>query len=167
MVAGEIGTSAPLPKLPPLYNFANRAHGTVQSNYRRRVPQWQRTQIMEQEARARVVRLRKDLQRAADRESAESRQAKAAGAAKAVRTQLDELVGRDISRMLAEVPPADDEEARRMAMLFNKKMEVIPELRGSSWYSLFKQFDDDGSGRVSYQEVSQRQSRQQSARARP
>ena len=72
--------------------------------------------------------------------------------AKAVRVQMDELVGRDITRMLAQVQASSVEEVQAMAERLNAKLEMFPDPQARSWYKMFKHIDEDASGRISYHE---------------
>lgn len=100
-----------------------------------------------------MVRLRKDLQKEGERKASEMRAVRAIEGASSVRSLMRELAGGDVPNELADVAPAEEGEVRRMAAMFHQKMESLPDLKGRSWYSLFKQFGDEGSGRVSYNEV--------------
>ncbi|KAL1524573.1 hypothetical protein AB1Y20_019463 [Prymnesium parvum] len=119
---------------------------------RRLAARWEQTRLHEQEARARVVRLRKDLQREGERKAAEARAARAAEGARAVRAYARRRVDGEEAVQLREARCAGEEEVRRMAVLFNRKLEAAEKLHGGSWYSLFKQLDDEGVGRVTYRE---------------
>ena len=73
--------------------------------------------------------------------------------AKATKQELDELVGRDVTKALALEPPASAEVVQQLSEQLNAKMAMFPDPQTRSWFKLFKHMDDDGSGRISYAEL--------------
>jgi Ca2+-binding EF-hand superfamily protein len=134
--------------LPPLYNFVGRGHGPTRP--RRKLPAWQQTAQEEQVARQRVVRLRREVQRASERTAAEHQQARAREGAQAVRTQMEQERAGDILAALSLVDPADAERVRDLSERLNGQLETLADPRARSWYSLFKHMDEGDTGRISY-----------------
>lgn len=70
-----------------------------------------------------------------------------------VRTELRRLQGLE-DFDLSGVPPATEEEASEVAFLMMRHLEEIePEPSKRAWYKLFKDFDSNGDGHMSYDEL--------------
>ena len=108
-------------------------------------------------AEARVAHLKAKIQRekhaAARREAVREAQERKRQAAREVAEESDRLVGRDVTRLLADAPMPDDIEVVELSQLFNEQLvkHCPPEQR--DFFKLFKAMDLDGSHRISFAEL--------------
>jgi len=75
-------------------------------------------------------------------------------AANAMRADMDQRVGRDLTAKIAaeDVPKATEDEVRRLSELFNQQLQAFhPDAR--NFFVLFKHIDVDGSRRISFKEL--------------
>ena len=117
----------------------------------RRAARTQKRQHAEHEAmRERVRAMREYRQRAIDANAA----AKARKQQEAIRDRTE----RDAPKLLARasgVEPAAEPELRAFAELLNRRLVVrVEDPAKRSWFKLFRHMDDDGSGRITYAELS-------------
>ena len=111
------------------------------------------TKQREEEARRRLIKLQKELQRSRSVGAVEANRRRNLEKAREGKRAMDRLVGRDLSSMLQAVEPADEDEELSLSRLLNEKLSIFPDPNARSWYKLFRHIDDDGSGRVSYAEL--------------
>ena len=135
------GTS--LPQLPPV----------MRSSESRVFQKFSSTKQREEEARRRLIKLQKELQRSRSVGAVEANRRRNLEKAREGKRAMDRLVGRDLSSMLQAVEPADEDEELSLSRLLNEKLSIFPDPNARSWYKLFRHIDDDGSGRVSYAEL--------------
>jgi len=105
-------------------------------------------------ARRKVYKLRRELahSRSLSAMWTVMEQNRATGAE--VRHETQRLRGAHLSNSVALVPPASDADVSRLATLLMQqlnKIEVEPSNR--SWFKLFKMFDEDNDGHISYKEL--------------
>ena len=72
---------------------------------------------------------------------------------KAVVGELDALVGRAVTHKLLAVERASDEEMLEVSKTLNAALALFPDPAARLWFKLFKLMDDDGSGRITYDEL--------------
>ena len=69
-----------------------------------------------------------------------------------LRQEMDQRVGRDVTKRLVDVPKLGEAEVKRLSELFNKHLlEFHPGAR--NFFVLFKHMDIDGSRRISFAEM--------------
>lgn len=71
----------------------------------------------------------------------------------AVVHELDALVGRTVTHKLLTVQAATDEEMLEVSKTLNEALSLFADPAARSWFKLFKLMDDDGSGRITYDEL--------------
>lgn len=71
----------------------------------------------------------------------------------AQKKEQDVRVGRDLNTKLAHVEPASDEEMDALSELLNVRMHAQLTTRNLGWFKFFRVLDDDGSGRISFDEL--------------
>lgn len=105
------------------------------------------------------AKVQRELARASSMAALEDIRARKAQLGQAVRTDFDKVIGRDLTRKIAEglasgaVEPASPSEVQRLSELFNQRMiALFPDSR--TFFTLFKHMDVDGSRRVSFREFS-------------
>ena len=72
----------------------------------------------------------------------------------AQKKEHDVRVGRDLNAKLAHVEPAADDEMDALSELLNVRMHAQLTTRNLGWFKFFRVLDDDGSGRISFDELS-------------
>ena len=102
-------------------------------------------------AKRRLTRVQKELLRAASSASLEQKREERRLAKVAMKVEIDQRLGRDVSARLAAGTPASDDEVVEGARLVYKRMLAM--FPGASWYKLFS-LANDGSGRITYGELS-------------
>lgn len=116
------------------------------------------TRRREVAAAARVAHLKARIQRetltAARVEAVRDVHERKRLAAREVAEESDKLVGRDVTRLLADAPIPDEIEVVELSQLFNEQVvkHCPPEQR--DFHKLFKAMDLDGSHRISFAELS-------------
>ena len=75
-------------------------------------------------------------------------------ASQAHRVELDGLMGKAWTRKLLEqgTTKADDDDVLAISAIFNRELAKLPPT-AREWYHLFKVFDEDGTGRVTYAQL--------------
>ena len=117
----------------------------------RRAARTQKRQHAEHEAmRERVRAMREYRQRAID--------ANAAAKARKQQEAMRDRTERDAPKLLARtsgVEPAAEAQLRAVAELLNRRLALhVEDPARRSWFKLFRHMDDDGSGRITYAELS-------------
>ena len=114
------------------------------------------SQVMQDElnAKRRVYKLRNDLQHSRSTEAMMSMLAKREEKAQQVREETLYLQGAHLSGSVKEIPPASDEQVAFVATALMKQLAINePEPSKRSWFKLFKEFDENGDGHISFVEV--------------
>ena len=62
-------------------------------------------------------------------------------------------VGRDVTDRLASVETASEAEVLQLSQLFNATLHAHAATRQLGWFKFFTHMDDDGSGRIAYEEL--------------
>jgi Ca2+-binding EF-hand superfamily protein len=106
----------------------------------------------EVEARRHLSTLRRRMQMAIHEESIELFRVRKAAEGMSVRTDIDKRVGRDTTEMLKKLKPATEEQLTQLAELFYARMKGGDSSNGG-FFVLFKEVDEDGSGRISFAEL--------------
>ena len=72
-----------------------------------------------------------------------------------VRAETDQLIGRDVTVRVRDVPKLNDEEVHDLSRLFNKQLnsENTNDKRVRNFFKIFKELDLDGSKRISFSEL--------------
>lgn len=124
-------------------------------------------QVETLEAQRRLVLLQREMRSlGAQRSRVEFMQRKQA-TARAVRDQMDELVGKAAIRQLTKVRPAEEDEVREIAARLNQKLlgerNMDMKARSSApekaqeakmWIRLWREMDDEGLGRINFDQFS-------------
>jgi Ca2+-binding EF-hand superfamily protein len=105
----------------------------------------------EQVAKRRLARIQKELMRAASTSALHEEKERKRLEGMALRRDMDERVGRDLSQALQSVSAAREEEVKALAVLFRTKMEAV--LPDPSWFKLFRWMDEDRNGTIQYLEL--------------
>jgi len=116
---------------------------------------------VEVHARRRLVRAQRRLSTVAPKQAAQSVKGRKVVAARAVRTESEELNGKALMRSMANVEPASAEAMQALAdALHNQAVRqfvVGKDARHRStdalWYKLYLRMDSDGTGLISYTEL--------------
>ena len=113
-------------------------------------------QVMQDElnAKRRVYKLRNDLQHSRSTEAMMSMLAKREEKAQRVRDETLYLQGAHLSGSVKEILPASDEQVAFVATALMKQLAINePEPSKRSWFKLFKEYDENGDGHISFVEV--------------
>jgi hypothetical protein len=113
-------------------------------------------QVMKEEllAKRRVYKLRNELQHSRSTAAIMDVLARKERAAQHVREETRMLQGAHLSGSVQHVPPATIEQVSEVATALMKHLvEVEPEPSKRSWFKLFKDFDLNGDGHISFAEV--------------
>ena len=100
------------------------------------------------------ARVQRELRRAASLSAIQKAKEDKLEMSRKIRADMDKKVGRDLIKQIAasDIPPASDEEIKKMSELLNKMLEMYhPDAR--NFFALFKHIDVDGSRRVSFNEL--------------
>ena len=109
---------------------------------------------LEQDARQRLARARRDLQRSASSTAVEHVRMRNKAKVEAVRADLDDLLGKGLTRKIANVNPASDDEVVALSEAFNLLLNAAnPSSQDASWFVLYKAMDTNQSGHISYPEL--------------
>ena len=110
----------------------------------------------QQAAKKRLVKIQKELLRAASTSALKQAKEEKAKVGLATRRTTDVMVGADLAKLLAATTPASEAEVRALAIVFHKTMQsMFPgPAEQRLWYKLFLFMDEDKSGRISYHELS-------------
>ena len=97
-----------------------------------------------------LQRLKNQVARMERQEAQERNKAARADQGAALRKEIDRRVGRDLLERIQSVPMASQEE---MVSLAEQLQGSLDDHRSGSWFLLFREMDEDGSGRISYSEL--------------
>ena len=113
---------------------------------------WKQAVRAEAEARKRLMRLQRELEKTKLKSAMamyhETRRTEVA----AIRTDMAQRVGSDLTEKFACIETASKEEVRLLSVRFNVRMSQILLPSQQNWFYLFRVVDADGSGRISYDE---------------
>jgi hypothetical protein len=105
-------------------------------------------------AKRRVYKLRNELQHSRSTSAIMQVLARNERAGQDVREETRILQGAHLSGSVQHVPPATNEQVSEVATALTKHLtEVEPEPSKRSWFKLFKEFDLNGDGHISFAEV--------------
>ena len=113
----------------------------------------------EDAARERLAHLRARAQRELTREAisskTEQQKERRRQVVAQVRAETDQLIGRDVTVRVRDVPKLNDEEVYSLSKLFNKQLnsENTNDKRVRNFFKIFKELDLDGSKRISFSEL--------------
>lgn len=114
---------------------------------------WKQAVQEEAEARKRLLRLQKELERTLQASAREEYREERRAVVAAQRSEMARAVGSDITEKFAHVETASKEEMRQLSVRFNVRMlDILGPSKEQEWYKIFKAVDTDSSGRISYEE---------------
>lgn len=107
-----------------------------------------------------LVQVQRELRRAQSESAIAEARARKRQAAQEVKSDLDRINGRDITRKLKECEAATADEIVEISEQLNGKLAKLAgslpdgkNATGPLWYALFKHMDQDGSGMIAYGEL--------------
>ena len=119
----------------------------------------------ELEARRQLTRLQREMRQIERNEVMEANRSARAAAGVALRRDIDVRVGRDLTEKYKTVPYASEEEMVRLATQLQTSLDLSMSTVGTSWFLLFREMDEDASGRISFAEL--REACRKSLRLKP
>lgn len=120
--------------------------------------EFESSKAMEHEARVRLVRAQRELRRSASMNAVQELRQRNRATVEAVRADLDDRLGREVTRRIAKIEPASEAEVEELSGVFNQLIAVkdgLPVEPSWRWHSLFELMDHEGNGSVSYPEFTQ------------
>lgn len=105
-------------------------------------------------AKRRVFKLRNELAHSRSTAATMRWHASNMSSGDEVRSETKRLQGAHLHNSVAYVPPATDEEVGKVATTLMRKLaQSQPEPSERGWFKLFKMFDENGDGHISYEEL--------------